>query len=162
VNELCNNEFALAHQHFIEMQDVHIGEQHFMDINPSIYEIVGLDVHIQTHDNGIRSDVTSSHPRSKYFGDVDSWCKPALTIQDLVPKEINCCTGFCDLPLMLSFVSVVCGGDLTTMTCTSSMLTWLEEWIICCEFVWGRTLLRFLQKNTTAENKHSKMFLRQN
>ncbi len=114
-----------------------------MDINPTLREIVGLDVHIQTHDNGIRRYVKSGGPRSEDSEDVDSWQKPVLTIQDLVPKEINRRTGFCDLRLMLSFVSVVCGGDLTTMTRTSSMLTWLVEWIICCEFVWGRTILRY-------------------
>jgi hypothetical protein len=86
VKKLCNYEYALAHQQFIQTQDVHIREQHLMDINPLLCEIVGLDVHIQTHNNGIRSDVTCSGPRSKDFGDVDSWRKPALSIQDLVPK----------------------------------------------------------------------------
>jgi hypothetical protein len=46
VNKLCNNELALAHQQFIEMQDLHIKEQHLVDINPSFCEIVDLDVHI--------------------------------------------------------------------------------------------------------------------
>ncbi len=68
-----------------------------MDINPSLCEIVGLDVHIQTHKNGIRRYVKSSGPRSEDSNDMDSWQKPALTIQDFVPKEINLCTGFCDL-----------------------------------------------------------------
>jgi hypothetical protein len=61
----------------------------------------------------------------------------------LFQKEVNCRIGFCDLRLLLSFVSVVCDGDLITMTCTSSMLTWLEKWILCCEFAWGWTLLRY-------------------
>jgi hypothetical protein len=44
---------------------------------------------------------------------------------------------------LLSLLPVVCSGDLTTMTHASSMLTWIEEWILCCEFVWGWTLLRY-------------------
>ena len=57
------------------------------------------------------------------FESVDYWPKPVLTIQDLEQQEVNSRTEFCDLRLLLSFVLVVCSGDLTTMTCTSSILT---------------------------------------
>ena len=146
MNKLCNNEHALAHQQFIEMHDLHTGKQNLRDINPSLRELSGLDVHIPTSDNGIGSanaKSSGSGHRTESAGDVDAWRKLQLTIQNLDQQEVNHRTGLCDLCLLLSFVSVVCGGDLTSMTRTSSILTWFEEWILCCEFVWGRTLLRY-------------------
>ena len=124
--------------------NVHIGEQHLRDINQSLCELIGIDVHIRIHDNDIGSaDTKSSDHRSVDSGDVDSPRKPVLTIQDLDQQEVNHRTGFCDLWLMLSFVLVVWGADLTIMTHSSSLCTWLEEWILCFESVWGRTLLRY-------------------
>ena len=64
-------------------------------------------------------------------------------MQDLVPREVHRRTGFRDLKLLLSFVSVVCAGELVMITRTSSILTWLEEWLLCFEFVWGWTLIRY-------------------
>ena len=88
VNKLCNNEHALAHQQFIEMHDVHTGKQNLRDINPSLCELSGLDVHIPTNDNGIGSadaKRSGSGHRTEGAGDVDAWRKPQLTIQN--PKN---------------------------------------------------------------------------
>ena len=88
MNKLCNNEHALAHQQFIEMHDVHTGKQNLRDINPSLREVSGLDVHIPTNDNGIGSadaKRSGSGHRTEGAGDVDAWRKPQLTIQN--PKN---------------------------------------------------------------------------
>ena len=45
---------------------------------------------------------------------------------------------------MLSFVMVVCNGDITKMIETvSERLTWFEEWVYYFEAVWGRTHTRW-------------------
>ena len=72
-----------------------------------------------------------------------------ITLANLVPKEVKRRTGFHDLKLMLSFVALICGGDLTIMTRTSSYLTWVEEWLFYFEFGWGRSTIRLCDYTTT-------------
>ncbi len=70
------------------MHDVHTGKQNLRDINPSLRELSGLDVHIPTNDNGIGSadaKRSGSGHRTEGAGDVDAWRKPQLTIQN--PKN---------------------------------------------------------------------------
>ena len=40
----------------------------------------------------------------------------------------------------LSYVAVVCLGNLETITRTTKTLTWLEEWFMCLEFEHGHSL----------------------
>lgn len=137
VLEVSQNEHALAQQQIIEMQDVKDGEQDLEQINPLILASTGLDVHKASRD--IDAEM-------KCIDDINvdsSWRAPKITLKCLVPKEVKRRTGFHDLKLLLGFVSVVCGGDMTVMTSTTSILTWLEEWVLYFEFVWGRTSIRF-------------------
>jgi hypothetical protein len=52
-------------------------------------------------------------------------------------------TGFRDLNLMLVFALVVCRGDIEKMTRTNSRLTWIEEWVLCFEFVSHKSMVRW-------------------
>ena len=38
---------------------------------------------------------------------------------------------------------IVCGGDLTTMCGKISEMTWLEEWLLYFEYVYGRVHRRW-------------------
>lgn len=137
VMAISNNEHALAHQQIVEMADVEHGDQQLSQINPAVRNAAGLNVHTGSWDRDADYDGdTPSH-------DDDSWREPIFTVKDLVPKEMKRLTGFDDLRMMLSFASMVCGGDLTTMTRTCSMLTWLEEWMLYFQFVWSRTIVRY-------------------
>jgi hypothetical protein len=57
--------------------------------------------------------------------------------------EVHKRTGFHDLRELLFHVAVVCGGDLIQMTETTSYLTWLEEWFLYYEMLYGRSLTRW-------------------
>jgi hypothetical protein len=69
--------------------------------------------------------------------------KPAIILLELLtPQEIHQITGFQDILQLLSFVAVVCGGDLDQMTLHHSNATWLEEWLYYFEKAYGRTRVR--------------------
>jgi hypothetical protein len=59
----------------------------------------------------------------------------ALDMGDRVVKER---TGFSSMSALLSFVAVVCNGDLEEMGSHVCFLIWLEEWFFYLEWVWGR------------------------
>jgi hypothetical protein len=126
----------LAHQQIVEMIDVEHGTQQLSQINPAVLAASGLNVHTGNSDNDTNCDEDTHH-------DNESWCDPIFIVRDLVPKEVKRLTGFDDLKMMLSFASIVCGGDLTKMTRTNSMLTWLEEWVLYFQFIWSRTIMRY-------------------
>jgi hypothetical protein len=58
--------------------------------------------------------------------------------------EVKRQTGFADLSMLLTFALVVCGGDLDTLTTTVSKLTFVEEWVFYCEFIYGRVHGRWI------------------
>ena len=127
VMEISKDEQALANQQILEMHDAHRGEQYFGSINPRILSASGLDVHLDARDGGAMTGITTTDETSD--GMNESWNTPVITLTDLVPNEVKRRTGFHDLKLMLSFAALICGGDLTILTRTSSYLTWLEEWL---------------------------------
>ena len=43
---------------------------------------------------------------------------------------------------MLTFVIIVCGGNMYVITTTCSKLTWLEEWVLYLEYVLGHSISR--------------------
>jgi len=136
VTAISSNEHALAHQQLVEMLDVKHGNQQLSQINPLVRNAAGLNVHTGAGwDRDDNCDV--------YHKKDDSWREPIFNIYNLVPKEVKRLTGFDDLKRMLSFMSMLCGGNLTKMTRTNSILTWLEEWVLYFQFVWSRSIVRF-------------------
>ena len=52
-------------------------------------------------------------------------------------------TGFDYENLLLSFIVIVCNGDVNKMKKKETVLTWYEEWFLCFQIIWGRTLQRW-------------------
>jgi hypothetical protein len=44
---------------------------------------------------------------------------------------------------MLSYIFIVCGGDLDLINKRNSSLTWYEEWVFHLEWKYGRTLTQW-------------------
>ena len=65
-------------------------------------------------------------------------------------------TGFKSMLHMLSYISVVCKGDLKVMFSTCSNLTWFEEWLLYFQIIWGKPLGRWVD----AKNEHSRSMRR--
>ena len=53
-------------------------------------------------------------------------------------------TGFPSFATMLSFTSIVCDGDLSKMTATITTFTWLEEWFMFYEIIYGKSVCRWI------------------
>ena len=66
-----------------------------------------------------------------------------FTVQNLAPKEVKRRTGFHDLFSLLSYVVIICGGDINLITSSSSKMTWLEKWILYFEFLYGHSKNRW-------------------
>jgi hypothetical protein len=68
----------------------------------------------------------------------------AVRLDDLNDTRVHIHTGFPSLLSLLGFIAVVCNGDIDTTTKTTSSLTWLEEWYFYLEFVYGRSITRYV------------------
>jgi hypothetical protein len=70
--------------------------------------------------------------------------EPKLKYNTLTNKEVKRRTGFISKEAMLAFIVLVCNADRGKMTETKMSLTWMEEWFVYFEYLWGRTLTRWL------------------
>ena len=139
VNDLKTNDYALAQQQFVEMTDVQERNHDLSQINSRVLAVAGLDVHSTIEDVSVlRAKKRNARKKVANAGGKD----PVLMLKHLTPKEVKRLTGFEDLKHLLSYVTMICDGDMTTMTRTTSALTWLEEWVLCLEFVWGHCMNR--------------------
>ncbi len=78
---------------------------------------------------------------------------PVRKLSELMSKQVKCLTGFDYLKILLLYVIVICDGTLMTMTCTVSVLTWLEEWFLCLEFLWCHSTNRIMDYETIYQSK---------
>ena len=57
-------------------------------------------------------------------------------------EEVKRRIGFTDEKAMLTYIFIVCNGDINIMKRRASSLTWYEEWFLHFEYQWGRSLTR--------------------
>jgi hypothetical protein len=55
--------------------------------------------------------------------------------------EVQRRTGFTDNSALLTYIFVVCNGDINTIKKRTSSLTWYEEWFLHFEYQLGRSLM---------------------
>lgn len=61
----------------------------------------------------------------------------------ITAREVKRRTGFDDLEAVLAYVTIICNGDIDKVCETTTCLTWFEEWMMYCEFIWGKTHTRW-------------------
>ena len=145
--EIRLNAYALSQQQLLEMNDVEVSKQDLLQINDSVLAVAGLDVHKGLDEGGNREGSST-----KEIGEAvrnDLYCWPVRKLNKLTPKEISRLTGFHDLKMLLSYVGLICDGDFDNMTRTVSSMTWLEEWMLCLEFLWGHCMQRLADYEST-------------
>ena len=76
----------------------------------------------------------------------NAYVLPVVSFEDLVENdaEVKRRTGFSSLKNMISFIIILCNGDFNQIRYKHTSLTWLEEWFFYFEWIWGRTLLRWI------------------
>jgi hypothetical protein len=153
-----NDANALLAQQQAEMFDVKDGTQQLKDISPSLLKQSQLDMHDKENVWG------SPKCASKGVNLVEeleqqNLIKPKILLMHVKPCEVRGHTGFQDTSSLISYVATVCGGDLDLMTRTSSLLTWLEEWVFCLGMMCGPT--RICWQEHMHEHDHHQNGLRQ-
>jgi hypothetical protein len=117
------------------------------DINASLLAASSLDVH-ESSDKTTPSKLGNvDRPKAVVRGEEKiPKVVPSVRIGTNLPaKEVKRRTGFEDIASLLAFVTVVCDGDFEVMKkCVSIDLTWLEEWFLYFERIWGRSAMRFV------------------
>jgi len=138
-----NTSDAAALQQVLEHHDVAMGRTQWSQYHPSIIASIGLDVHIDenTRNNRVEELPVKRKAPKVFKNRIER--TPHIVLKDLTPKEVHRRTAFCDLKRLLSYVAVICNGDLKSLTTTTTALTWLEEWVLYMEITYGRTHTRW-------------------
>jgi len=68
-------------------------------------------------------------------------CSPIVDLK-ISDEEVKRRTGFPSLSVLLTYIFVVCDGDMMSIMKRNTSLTWFEEWFLHFEYKWGRTLAR--------------------
>jgi len=106
----------------------------------------GVDVHVQRlrEEPGRGKRVKKASDVSKSATSKSIRDRPPTVVIDetLTADEVKRHTGFADIFFLLSFVALVCNGNVDAISTTVSSLSWLEEWMLYFEFTWGQTVMR--------------------
>ena len=111
-------------------------------INPTVRVASGLGLEI--------GNAESLTVRGRNFFHADRMKRSYNQIKKQTPviqlgmcdAEVQRRTGFVDEKSLLTYIFVVCNGDINSITARSSSLTWYEEWFLHFEYQWGRSLTR--------------------
>ena len=131
-----------------QMAEVGAKERIALPINPSVARAAGIQFDTR------RSPPTKAPDKRFFHGTsrINKWNKPKTMAANQPPKvapglsddEVKRRTGFPTEGAMLSYIFIVCNGDVELVQQRHSSLTWYEEWFFHFEFEWGRTLTRWV------------------
>ena len=115
------------------------------DIDKILLDKTSLSTHIHTMVPKYTDDMKGNKKIDSTTVDkiVDTPLQPILSPTSLSPREVKTRTGFQDACHLISFVAIVCNGDIDLITERNSWLTWYEEWFLYFEFLYGRTVVHF-------------------
>ena len=85
----------------------------------------------------------SPSKQKKNVGDANVHSRNVRVKLGVCDREIKRRTGFASERAMLSFISVLCNGDMKLISYAPSTMTWYEEWFFYFEMVWGKSLRRW-------------------
>ncbi|EJK48707.1 hypothetical protein THAOC_32473 [Thalassiosira oceanica] len=144
-NEHLRSEVAT--QNFGRMQDWEVAEGNERNpINPVNAVAAGLEPSVPTLTDRLpfSFELKSEKPGDgKRTYSQHSQHAPKVTL-DITDAEVHRRTGFKTRDHLLTYVSVVCNGDISKIMMRSTVLTWFEEWFAHFEFKYGRTITRLI------------------
>jgi hypothetical protein len=146
--EHYQSELARANMATIQHWEQNFGHD-AIPINPTVKRAAGLDVHQNAPSNQfnitplptkkkkkLKKDGTEMKPRHYHARD------PPKVSLDLPDSDVKRRTGHPTMGCLLSYIFIVCNGDVEVMTKRRTVLSWFEAWFMHFEFKWGRTLTR--------------------
>ena len=105
------------------------------EVHPYLQQSVGLDQHIKSPQKKT-SKVPLVGKKKSTAVDVP----PVIDPNTISDHEVQVCSGFCSLLLLLCYIAVVCDGNILMMVEMTTCLTWFEEWFFFFEMLWGWSL----------------------
>ena len=118
-------------------------DQHRMQLNPTVAVAANIPLQKGNADDFLLNDklfrvspVTKTKTRRRKV-DGSPVVKPGMS-----DSEVKRRTGFPNEKTMLSYIIVVCDGDVDKIKERQTSLTWYEEWFMTFEYVWNRSLTR--------------------
>ena len=138
-------------QQYSEMEDARTSspDSGGVSVSPVLLRACGLECHPE-----FRSPATKDS-NCLLLATVTDQSEPAVTPVTLSDREVKGRTGFKSLALLISYVAVICNGDINKMMERETSLTWFEEWFLFFQWIWGRethrmeSLARLFKSNTT-------------
>ena len=109
-------------------------------VNPNVGNICGI---VDTNNNNNNNYLVTPKRKERKTNKNNIGYKGETSLFDmnnLTTREVKRRTGYSDISSMLSFVIVVCGGSMNEITKTGSKLTWLEEWMLYLEYMYGHSM----------------------
>ena len=113
-------------------------DQH-VKMNPTVQRAAGLHTHLSNPSilfQVERRPHLQMKPRNM------SAKKLPLATLNLSDTEVKRRTGYPTMAALLSYLFIVCDGDVDLLQLRNISLTWFEEWFMHFEYKWGRTLTR--------------------
>lgn len=177
LKDIDTSSSEMAHQVALEIEDIQRGSYALKDINATILQRTGMDVHllVEKRDQHIgrkrkllaSDSIRTINDSKKMKVDTSYERDPVFEFKNMKPTEVKRLTGFEDIASLLSFASLVCGGNFNVMTTKVSKMTWLEEWIFYFEYLYSRVHTRWedyakqmnLREKTLRNVLHAKLKL---
>jgi hypothetical protein len=140
LKDILNDPNALLAQQQAEMFDIKDGTQQLKDISPLLLKQSQLDIHDKENIWGSPKCVSKGVNLMEEFEE-EKIIEPKILLMNMMQCKVRRHTGFQDIFSLIGYVAIVCGGDIDLMTQTSSLLTWLENWVLHLEMMYryGRT-----------------------
>ena len=114
-----------------------------ININPSLEHACGLP--------SCKGNAETVRVNKRYFFHHDqkhrqirkyaSGNKPKVNL-GMTDKEIKRRTGYPNEKALLTYIFIICNGDMSIIKQRQTSLTWYEEWFMHFEYIWSRSLTR--------------------
>ena len=117
-----------------------------MPLNPRVEHAAGLDSPTTaggTDQVFARNLVSTTNPQHNHVKD-----PPIVTPQE-EDDEVQRRTGFPTQKHLLTYIFILCNGDIDIIIDCPTVLTWYEKWFAHFEYKWGRTKTRMRDLSKT-------------
>lgn len=114
-------------------------------MNPTVQRAAGLHTHLSNPSSsrvGMKFFQAERRPHSQMKPRNMSANKLPFATLNLSDAEVKRRTGYPTMAALLSYLFIVCDGDVDLLQLRNTSLTWFEEWFMHFEYKWGRTLTR--------------------
>ena len=149
--ELAKSDTTLASKAIQQMAEETCKDTH-IPINTSVRLAAGMGTTKGNASSVVKQDRPFFHSDPIKQGsnkrNLAADCDPQVHL-GMSDSEVKRRTGFPSLVALLSYIFVVCDGDIDIIKKRQTSLTWYEEWFLHFEYIWGKSLTRIVDVEKT-------------